>query len=92
MSDQVLRHPLTFWQWLTGQPGNIYTPPFAPIPRPPDPPRTPLDYIEAELERIHNEMENMRDDEHADGNDAYHKLVDCLDKLHDELIRRSKES
>ncbi len=87
MSDPI-RKSQTFWQWLTHQPGDVV---FPPQPIPPRPARTALDAIEDELSRIHSEMEDIRTDEYASENEAYHKLVDSLDKLNEELIRRSKE-
>jgi hypothetical protein len=86
MSDEPLRQPRTFWQWLTNQPGAIFVPPPAPIVRV-NPPRTALDIIEEELQRIHSEMNSFSSGSGA----GYQGLLKKLDLLHTELIRRSKE-
>ena len=83
--SEPLRQPLTIWQWITGQPGTIYTPP------PPPGPESALDYIERELQRIYDELDDIRDDEYVAENRAYHKLVDAMTVLHAELVRRSQE-
>jgi hypothetical protein len=91
MSDELLRQPRTFWQWLTNQPGTLFVPPPAPIVQV-NPAKSALDYIESELERMHEQMEGLR------GNTlsrteapAYVELTKTLSKLHDELVRRSKD-
>ena len=88
--QQPLRQPLTFWQWITGQQGTLFVPPPPPI-QLVNPARTALDAIETAIERIHLELNDIRNDEFADSNDAYHKLVDALNPLHLELTRRSQE-
>ena len=85
--DQVLRQPRTFWQWLTNQPGSIYTKPTMVV----APPRTALDAIERSIDLVHEEMSALRDDMYIDDNQAYHKLVDTLATLHAELVRRSQQ-
>jgi len=95
MSDQVLRQPVTFWQWITGQPGTIYSPP--PLPAPPapyvaPPPRTALDVLEDEMRRVHGQIDDIKYDDidNLDGK-AGLALIAKLDKLYDELTRRSKD-
>ena len=94
MNEQpnVLRHPVTFWQWLTNQQGNLYTPPAAPLPYVPPPPRTALQVIEDELCRLHSQIDDIKseDIDYLD-NKAGLALVAKLDKLYDELTRRSKD-
>ena len=86
MSDEVLRHPLTFWQWLTNQPGNIYSPP---LPTPPSKPLTAIDVINMELKRIHDQIEAFRcDNDYGSVDDHIENLVNKLDKLHTELAKR----
>ena len=86
MSDDVLRQPRTFWQWLTNQPGSIYTKPTVVVRSP-----SALDAIERSIALVHEEMSALRDDMYIDDNQAYHKLVDTLSGLHGELIRRSQQ-
>jgi hypothetical protein len=87
MSEELLRQPRTFWQWLTNQPGTIYSPP---LPAAPALPRAALDIIDAQLQRIHRELNSFTTLEGAETK-GYLALVASLDKLHEELIRRSKD-
>ena len=89
MSDEPLRQPSTFWQWLTSQPGTLFVPPPAPVIRV-NPPRTALDALETQLARIHDELSSWTSLEGVETR-GYLALVASLDKLHDELVRRSKE-
>ncbi len=87
--DQVLRQPRTFWQWLTNQPGSIYTKPTITVASP----RTALDVIDDELQRLHEEIDDYKDQMEYQGDDdkGYLRLLDSLDKLNGELIRRSQQ-
>jgi len=87
-----IRQPRSFWQWLTNQPGTLYAPPPAPIVKV-NPGRTALNFIEAELERVHEQMDGVRGAviKNPHERDCYNELTKTLSKLHDELIRRSKE-
>ena len=87
MSEDVLYQPRNFWQWLTGQHGTIYTPPRA------FPPKTALDYINMELCSLHQELENYREQLEYRGDDdkGYLRLLDSIDLLNRELVRRSVE-
>jgi hypothetical protein len=91
-SQQPLRQPVNLWQWLTGQPGTLYTPTPPPIIRV-NPPKSALDVIEDELVRLHEEIDDYKDqmEYEGDGDRGYHRLLDSLDKLNGELIRRSQE-
>jgi hypothetical protein len=80
--EQPLRQSRTFWQWLTHQEGTLFIPERS---------WPALEAIKESIEYLHDEMEDLRCDEYVDNNSSYHKLVDALSKLHDELIRRSKE-
>lgn len=86
--SEPMRQPLTVWQWLTSQPGTLFVPPPAPIYMKPEP-KTALDVIDLELRRIHEEMESFQNGTH--NSPAYSKLIESLDKLNVELIRRSAE-
>ena len=91
MNDEPLRQPRTFWQWLTNQPGTIYHP--LPTPPPLKEPRPPsaLDYLESELVRVHQQIENIRCDDASYLSDkAGLALIDRHGKLHDELARCSQ--
>jgi hypothetical protein len=83
MSEELLRQPRTFWQWLTNQPGAIYSPPLPPAQL------AALDIIDAQLQRIHRELNSFTTLEGAETK-GYLALVASLDKLHEELVRRSK--
>lgn len=87
--SEPLRQPRSFWQWLTNQPGTLWVPPLPPIVRM-NPPRTALDAIESAIERLHNEMDDLRDDEYVRDNQSYQLLVAELGRLHEELVRRSQ--
>jgi len=93
MSETVLRQPLTFWQWITGQPGTIYSPPLPPAPPAayvPPPPRTALNVIEDELCRLHSQIDDIKsEDLDSLESKAGLALIAKLDKLYDELARRS---
>jgi len=78
MSDEALRQPRTFWQWITDQPGTILVPPPV-IPSPE--PKTVLDVIDAQLQRIHAELNAFHTVEGANSK-GYLALVASLDKLH----------
>lgn len=73
-------------KWLD----EILGPPAPPAPPKPAPvyrPPSALEIIERQLQRIHSEMED-----HTSGSGpGYLKLIEQLDKLHGELIRRSQE-
>lgn len=90
--DQPLRQPRTFWQWLTNQEGTLFVPPPAPLPPLPPVPRTALQYLDDELRRIHSQIEDLRceDADHLSDKSGQ-ALIARLDKLHDELTRRSKD-
>ena len=86
MSDQALRQPRTFWQWLTNQPGTIF------VPKPPAPQQSALNTIERELVRIHRLLDDLKDEGTAYINGPTGQgLISKMDKLHGELIRRSTE-
>lgn len=73
---EPLRQPRTFWQWLTNQPGTIYSESTQ-----------ALAAIERSIKHIHDEL-----DSYANGdNRGYQSLVEKLGHLHQELIRRSRE-
>jgi len=82
---KILRQPRTFWQWLTNQEGTIFSPTPAPIVRM-NPPKSALDAIETHLFNVMNELSNCDSD-----SEGYLALVKSMDKLHEELARRSKE-
>lgn len=85
MSEQ-LRQPITFWQWLSGQPGTLIVPPEPLVPR------SAMAAIETELQRIHEQIDSLRDEGVSYLNGAAGTgLVAKLDKLHEELTRRSKD-
>lgn len=91
MGDEPLRQPRTFWQWLTNQPGTLFVPPPPPIVKV-NPPRAPMDFIDDELRRIHSQIDDFRSEGIIYMNtEVAVALVRTLSKLHDELIRRSKE-
>jgi len=51
-----------------------------------------LDVLESELKRLHEQMDNLRDEiTFNQGSPAYKQLVETLGKLHSELVRRSTE-
>ena len=89
MSDETLRQPRTFWQWLTNQPGTMFVPPPPPAPRK-DP--TALDYVESELMRMHDMIQRLTDDNDFGEKDEHIQLlISKLDKLHEELAKRSAQ-
>jgi hypothetical protein len=61
---EPLRQPRTFWQWLTHQEGTLFVAPPAPIVQV-EGPRTALDAIEDAIERVHDEMTELREDEYV---------------------------
>lgn len=90
--QEPLRQPRTLWQWISGQPGTLWVPPPPPIVRV-NPGRNALDVIEDELQRLHEEIDDYKDQMEycGDGDKGYLRLLDSLDKLNGELIRRSQE-
>lgn len=76
-------------QWLE----NLLGPPAPPKPAPVYRPPTALDIIERELQRLHSELDDYKDQMEycGDGDKGYLRLLDSLDKLNGELVRRSQE-
>jgi hypothetical protein len=96
MSEEVvLRQPCTLWQWLSGQPGTIYTPPLPPPPQvvKVNPPRSALDYIESELKRLHEQLDELRyEDVDNISSQAGMAFIAAITRLHEELVKGTVNS